>query len=137
MTDTATDLSPAMRQFQAVKAKYPDCIVFFRIGDFYEIFYEDAKTASRVLGIALTSRSKTENAVPMAGVPYHAVDGYLAKMLEAGFRVAVVEQLEDPKVAKGVIKRDVVRVITPGTLTDETLLTESRPNFLAAVFRQG
>jgi DNA mismatch repair protein MutS len=140
MTETATtppaaDLTPAMRQFQAVKARHPDCIVFFRIGDFYEIFYDDARTAARVLGIALTARSKTDNAVPMAGVPHHAVDGYLAKMLEAGYRVAVVEQLEDPRVAKGVIKRDVVRLITPGTLTDETLLTETRPNHLAAVWQ--
>jgi DNA mismatch repair protein MutS len=138
MTDTAAgnDLSPAMRQYQAVKARYPDCIIFFRIGDFYEMFYDDARTAARVLGLALTARSKTENAVPMAGVPHHAVEGYLARMLEAGFRVAVVEQLEDPRVAKGVIKRDVVRLITPGTLTDETLLRDNRPNYLAAVALQ-
>jgi DNA mismatch repair protein MutS len=131
-TDNASDLTPAMRQYQAVKARYPDCIVFFRIGDFYELFYDDAGTAARVLGLTLTARSKTENAVPMAGVPHHAVESYLARMLEAGFRVAVVEQLEDPRQAKGVIKRDVVRLITPGTLTDETLLRDNRPNYLAA-----
>jgi len=129
MTDPAAaqDLSPAMRQFHAVKQRHPDCIVFFRIGDFYELFYDDAKTASRVLGLTLTARSKGDNAVPMAGVPFHAVESYLARMLEAGFRVAVVEQLEDPKAAKGVIKRDVVRLITPGTLTDETLLKDNKP----------
>ena len=126
-------LTPAMRQFHRFKAKYPDAILFFRMGDFYETFYEDARTCSAVLGLALTSRSKGENPIPLAGVPYHAVDGYLKKMLQAGYKVAICEQVEDPKTAKGVVKRDVVRVVTPGTLTDEMLLDEKQSNYLCAV----
>ncbi len=126
-------LTPAMKQFHKFKQKHPDCILFFRMGDFYETFYEDAKTCSKVLGLTLTSRSKGDNPIPLAGVPYHAVDGYLKKMLQAGYRVAVCEQVEDPKIAKGVVKRDVVRIVTPGTLTDDILLTAKEDNFLCAV----
>ncbi|MCH7557761.1 MAG: DNA mismatch repair protein MutS [Planctomycetes bacterium] len=126
-------LTPAMKQFHKFKQKYPDCILFFRMGDFYETFYEDAKTCSKVLGLTLTSRSKGKNPIPLAGLPYHAVDGYLKKMLQAGYKVAVCEQVEDPKTAKGVVKRDVVRIVTPGTLTDDTLLTAKEDNFLCAV----
>jgi DNA mismatch repair protein MutS len=126
-------LTPAMKQFARFKQKYPDCILFFRMGDFYETFYEDAKTCSRVCGLTLTSRSKGSNPIPLAGVPYHAVDGYLKKMIQAGYRVAVCEQVEDPKTAKGVVKRDVVRVVTPGTLTDDMLLDAKEDNFLCAV----
>jgi DNA mismatch repair protein MutS len=133
MTPIDERLSPAMKQFQRFKQKYPDCILFFRMGDFYETFYEDAKVCSKVLGLTLTSRSKGENPVPLAGVPYHAVEGYLKKMLQAGFRVAVCEQVEDPKTAKGVVKRDVVRIVTPGTLTDDILLDAKEDNFLCAV----
>jgi len=122
-----------MKQFSKFKAKYPDCILFFRMGDFYETFYEDAKTCSRVCGLTLTSRSKGSNPIPLAGVPYHAVDGYLKKMLQAGYRVAVCEQVEDPKTAKGVVKRDVVRIVTPGTITDDILLDAKEDNFLCAV----
>ena len=122
-----------MKQFHRFKQKYPDCILFFRMGDFYETFYEDAKTCSKVLGLTLTSRSKGKNPIPLAGVPYHAVDGYLKKMLQAGYKVAVCEQVEDPKTAKGVVKRDVVRIITPGTLTDDMLLDAKEDNFLCAV----
>ena len=126
-------LTPAMRQFAQFKQKYPDCILFFRMGDFYETFYEDAKTCSRVCGLALTSRSKGDNPIPLAGVPHHAVDGYLKKMLQAGYKVAVCEQVEDPKTAKGIVKRDVIRIVTPGTLTDDTLLETKEDNFLCAV----
>ena len=122
-----------MKQFSKFKVKYPDCILFFRMGDFYETFYEDAKTCSRVCGLTLTSRSKGSNPIPLAGVPYHAVDGYLKKMLQAGYRVAVCEQVEDPKTAKGVVKRDVVRIVTPGTITDDILLDAKEDNFLCAV----
>ncbi len=107
--------------------------MFFRMGDFYETFYEDAKTCSRVLGLTLTRRSKGNNPIPLAGVPYHAVEGYLKKMLQAGYKVAVCEQVEDPKTAKGVVKRDVVRIVTPGTLTDDILLSAKEDNFLCAV----
>jgi DNA mismatch repair protein MutS len=133
MTAGTDNLTPAMKQFVRFKQKYPDCILFFRMGDFYETFYEDAKTCSRVCGLALTSRNKGENPVPLAGVPYHAVEGYLKKMLQAGFRVAVCEQVEDPKLAKGLVKRDIVRIVTPGTLTDDILLDAKQDNFLCAV----
>ncbi|MHC4543570.1 MAG: DNA mismatch repair protein MutS [Planctomycetota bacterium] len=133
MAATNEKLTPAMKQFSRFKKKYPDCILFFRMGDFYETFYEDAKTCSRVCGLTLTSRSKGSNPIPLAGVPYHAVDGYLKKMIQAGYRVAVCEQVEDPKTAKGVVKRDVVRVVTPGTLTDDILLDAKEDNFLCAV----
>ncbi len=134
MAQNMDNLSPAMRQFHHFKGKHPDCILFFRMGDFYETFYEDAKTCSRVLGLTLTSRDKnSESPVPLAGVPYHAIDGYLKKMLQAGFRVAVCEQMEDPKTAKGVVKRDVVRIVTPGTLTDDMLLEDKKDNFLCAI----
>lgn len=136
MTTGSDNLTPAMRQFHQFKQKYPDCILFFRMGDFYETFYEDAKTCSKVLGLTLTSRDKgSESPVPLAGVPWHAVDGYLRKMLQAGFKVAVCEQIEDPKTAKGLVKRDVVRVVTPGTLTDDMLLEAKKDNFLAAVWQ--
>jgi len=123
-----------MKQFHHFKGKHPDCILFFRMGDFYETFYDDARTCSKVLGLTLTSRDKgSANPVPLAGVPYHAIDGYLKKMLQAGYRVAVCEQVEDPKTAKGVVKRDVVRIVTPGTLTDDMLLENKKDNFLCAI----
>jgi DNA mismatch repair protein MutS len=134
MAQPMENLSPAMRQYRHFKTKHPDCILFFRMGDFYETFYEDAKTCSKVLGLTLTSRDKgSENPVPLAGVPYHAIDGYLKKMLQAGYRVAVCEQVEDPKTAKGVVKRDIVRIVTPGTLTDDMLLEDKKDNFLCAI----
>ncbi|MBN2181465.1 MAG: DNA mismatch repair protein MutS, partial [Sedimentisphaerales bacterium] len=126
-------MTPAMKQFHKFKQLHPDCILFFRMGDFYETFYEDAKTCSKVLGLTLTSRNKGTNPIPLAGVPYHAVEGYLKKMLQAGYKVAVCEQVEDPKTAKGVVKRDVVRIVTPGTLTDDILLNSKEDNFLCAV----
>lgn len=133
MAKETEKLTPAMKQFHHFKEKYPDAILFFRMGDFYETFYEDAKTCSRVLGLTLTSRSKADNPIPLAGLPFHAVDGYLKKMIQAGYKVAVCEQVEDPKTAKGVVKRDVVRVVTPGTLTDDMLLDAKEDNFLCAV----
>jgi DNA mismatch repair protein MutS len=133
MAAEAEKLTPAMKQFARFKQKYPDCILFFRMGDFYETFYEDAKVCSRVCGLVLTSRSKGDNPVPLAGVPYHAVEGYLKKMLQAGYKVAVCEQVEDPKLAKGLVKRDIVRIVTPGTLTDDVLLDAKEDNFLCAV----
>jgi len=129
--------TPAMQQYKRLKAQYPDAILFFRMGDFYEMFYEDARTASKVLGLALTSRSKGEGAVPMAGVPYHALDTYLAKMIRAGYRVAICDQIEDPALAKGLVKRDITRLVTPGTLTDDALLEDKENNYLAAVHLDG
>ncbi|MDK1031178.1 MAG: DNA mismatch repair protein MutS, partial [Planctomycetia bacterium] len=129
--------TPAMRQFKTIKAKYRDAVIFFRMGDFYEMFYDDAKIVSKVLGLALTSRTKGAGAIPMAGVPYHAVDSYLAKMIRAGYRVALCEQMEDSSQAKGLLRREVVRLITPGTLTEDTLLEDKEDNFLAAVHVNG
>jgi DNA mismatch repair protein MutS len=127
-------LSPAMRQYQQFKAQHPGYVLFFRMGDFYEMFWEDARTAAKTLGVALTSRNKgSPDEIPMAGVPFHAVESYLRKMIAAGHKVAICEQMEDPASAKGVIRRDVVRLMTPGTLTDDPLLDGRSDNFLAAV----
>jgi DNA mismatch repair protein MutS len=123
-----------MRQYHALKEQVGDCLLLFRMGDFYEMFYEDAKTASRVLGLALTSRSKGPSAVPLAGIPYHALDGYLARLVKAGFRVAICDQVEDPKQAKGLVRREITRLVTPGTLSDQALLDQREGNYLAAVF---
>ena len=129
--------TPAMRQYQEFKKQYPDYVLFFRMGDFYEMFWEDAELAARVLGVTLTSRSRgglgAADAIPMAGVPFHAVEGYLRRMIASGHRVAICEQMEDPALAKGVIKREVVRLMTPGTLTDESLLDGRCENFIVAL----
>ena len=126
-------LSPAMAQYVACKQRHPDALLFFRMGDFYELFFDDAKLAAKVLGITLTSRSKGEGAIPMAGVPVRALDGYLRRLVQAGHKVAICEQMEDPKQAKGVVERAVVRVVTPGTLTEDNLLEDRRSNHLCAV----
>ncbi len=126
-------LTPAMRQYVQFKQQYPQYVLFFRMGDFYEMFWDDAILCSRVLGVALTARSKGENAIPMAGVPFHAVEGYLRRMLAAGHKVALCEQTEDAALAKGVVKREVTRLLTPGTLTDESYLDGRSDNYLAAV----
>ncbi|MBT7440046.1 DNA mismatch repair protein MutS [archaeon] len=128
-------LTPAMQQFMEIKNKYKDCIVFFRMGDFYETFYDDAKIVSKALDITLTKRrmKNSNKGIPLAGIPYHALDTYLAKMVNQGFKVVIVEQLEDPKKAKGVVKRGVVRIVTPGTVIEENMLTKNN-NFIASVF---
>ncbi|MGH7254792.1 MAG: DNA mismatch repair protein MutS, partial [Nitrospirales bacterium] len=113
------DLSPLMRQYREVKQGHPEAILFFRVGDFYEMFYRDAEEASRILSIALTSRDKGRpDPVPLCGVPYHAATTYIAKLLKAGRTVALCDQVEDPKQAKGLVRREVVRLYTPGTLID-------------------
>ncbi|MFN9973762.1 MAG: DNA mismatch repair protein MutS, partial [Phycisphaerae bacterium] len=106
----------------------------FRMGDFYELFHDDAENASRVLGLTLTSRDKSaDNPIPMAGFPYHQLDAYLQKLIQAGFRAAICDQVEDPKKAKGLVRREVTRVVTPGTLTDDQLLDPRQSNFIACV----
>ena len=124
-----------MRQFFEAKRQYRDAILFFRMGDFYEMFYEDALTAARALELTLTSRAKDASggAIPMCGVPYHAGDAYVARLVRKGFRVAICEQMEDPKKAKGVVRREVVRVVSPGTLTDAGYLDAREPAFLMAI----
>ncbi|HSQ50395.1 MAG TPA: DNA mismatch repair protein MutS [Nitrospiraceae bacterium] len=132
MSDTET--SPLMRQYREIKRGYPEAILLFRVGDFYEMFYEDAQIASKLLSIALTSRDKSSaNPVTLCGVPYHAVQGYIAKLLKAGRTVALCEQVEDPKLAKGLVRREVVRLYTPGTLIDTEFLSPGESHFLAAV----
>jgi len=132
----ATRLTPMIRQYLQIKERYRDAILFFRLGDFYEMFFDDAEKASRVLDIALTSRNRSEDsAVPLCGVPYHAATPYISKLLEAGFKVAICEQVEDPKTARGVVQREVVRVITPGTITEGGGLDAGDNNFLVAVSR--
>ena len=123
-----------MKQYQQVKAKHPDTILLFRMGDFYETFEEDAKTTARVLGITLTKRGNgAAGEIPLAGFPHHAIDTYLPKLLKAGYRVAVCEQLEDPKLAKGLVKRDVIEVVTPGVAFSDKVLEQKQNNYLAAV----
>ncbi len=122
-----------MKQYRQAKARFPDKILFFRMGDFYEMFFEDAKTASRVLGLALTSRSKGDGAIPMAGVPYHSADTYIRRLVKAGYNIAICEQVQDPATAKGILDRDVVQVVTPGTYTDEAFLDARRNNYLLAL----
>jgi DNA mismatch repair protein MutS len=128
------NLSPLMRQYRQIKQGYPDAILFFRVGDFYEMFYEDAHAASGLLSIALTSRDKSSaDPVPLCGVPFHAATGYISKLLKAGRIVALCEQVEDPKAAKGLVRREVVRLYTPGTLVDPEFLSPSESNYLTAL----
>lgn len=130
------NLTPAMRQYLDIKEQHKDCILFFRMGDFYEMFFEDAVTASRVLDITLTSRNKgKDDSIPLCGIPYHAASLYIAKLIEGGFKVAICEQVEDPKLAKGIVKREVVRIITPGLFVDAENLNAKENNFLAALSR--
>jgi len=126
--------TPMMKQYREIKKDYPDSILFYRMGDFYEMFGEDALIASKVMNIALTSRDKrADNPVPMCGVPYHALASYLPKMIQNGHKVAICEQMEDPKQAKGVVRREVVRIVTPGAVMEPVLLEDKSHNFLAAV----
>jgi DNA mismatch repair protein MutS len=134
MTYEPMTLTPMMQQYREAKERHPGVLLLFRMGDFYELFDADAETAARVLGLTLTSRDKT---VPMAGFPHHALDGYLRKLLHAGHRVAICDQVEDPALAKGLVRREVTRVVTPGTLTDEGLLDPRQANHLAAVWPRG
>ena len=127
-----------MRQYLEVKDAYPDCIVFFRLGDFYEMFFDDAVVVARALDLTLTTRDKgKENPVPMCGVPHHAAKHYLAKLVERGFKVAICEQVEDPKAARGIVRREVVRVVTPGVILDEEQLDPKAAHYLVAVIADG
>jgi DNA mismatch repair protein MutS len=129
------ELSPMMRQYLKVKEENPDCLLFFRLGDFYEMFFEDAKTASKELDLVLTGRDcGLEERAPMCGVPYHSCEGYIARLVQRGYKVAICEQMEDPSLAKGLVKREVTRVITPGTIIEDSMLDETRNNFLCTVF---
>ena len=134
------ELTPMKQQYNALKAKYDDCLLFFRLGDFYEMFDEDAKTASKELDLALTTRDRgkaPEEQTPMCGVPYHSAEAYIGRLIAKGYKVAICEQLEDPALAKGLVTRDVIRVITPGTVTESSMLEEGRSNYIAGVWLSG
>ena len=127
-------LSPMMLRYMETKKQYSDCILFYRLGDFYEMFFDDAITASRELEITLTGKQcGLKERAPMCGVPFHSVSSYVAKLVEKGYKVAICEQVEDPKTAKGLVARDVVRIITPGTITEENILDEKKNNYLAVI----
>jgi hypothetical protein len=135
---TQTQHTPMMQQYLRIKAEHPDMLLFYRMGDFYELFFGDAERAAALLDITLTKRGQSAGQpIPMAGVPYHAVEGYLAKLVRAGVSVAICEQQGDPAKSKGPVERKVVRVVTPGTLTDEALLDDRRENLLCAVAEGG
>ncbi|MBQ5926886.1 MAG: DNA mismatch repair protein MutS, partial [Clostridia bacterium] len=130
--------SKMMQHYEGIKEKYPDCVVFYRLGDFYEMFFEDAIKVSGLLDLTLTARDCGNNErAPMCGVPFHAADTYIAKLVSLGEKVAICEQLTDPKESKGLVERDVVRVISAGTLTDDSMLDESKNNYIACVYKNG
>ena len=132
------EYSPMMRHYLETKEKYSDCILFYRLGDFYEMFFEDAKIAARELEITLTGKDcGQEERAPMAGVPFHAAEGYISKLIEKGYKVAICEQLEDPKTAKGIVKRDVIRVVTPGTVIEKNMLDEKKNNYIMSIYKKG
>ena len=132
------EYSPMMQHYLATKEKYKDCILFYRLGDFYEMFFDDAINVSRELELTLTGKDcGQEERAPMCGIPYHAAESYIAKLVQNGHKVAICEQLEDPKLAKGIVKRDVIRVVTPGTVTETNLLEEKRNNFIMSIFKKG
>ena len=136
--DHGSNHTPMMQQFFSIKAKYPDSMLFFRLGDFYELFYDDAREASEILDITLTSRGKSGgDPIPMCGVPFHSADSYLARLIKSGFSVAICEQIGDPNTSKGPVERRVVRLLTPGTVTDEALLDPEKDNYLAGVYKNG
>ncbi len=133
MTEPTT---PLMAQYHSIKRQYPGALLMFRLGDFYELFYDDALVASKELQITLTARNKEkDHAVPMCGVPYHAAENYIARLIRAGHKVAICEQTEEPSKGKKLVRREVVRVITPGTATDSSVLAAGENNFLAAISR--
>jgi len=131
MSDPST---PLMQQYQSIKSRYPHALLLFRLGDFYELFYEDAILASKELQITLTSRNREKGQpIPMCGVPYHAADGYIARLIRAGFKIAICDQMEPPGPGKKIVRREVVRVITPGTAMEGAVLDSRENNFLASV----
>ena len=134
MPDAAT---PMMKQYLAIKEQHPDCLLFFRLGDFYEMFNEDAKVASGELDLTLTSRDRNkpeDQRTPMCGVPYHSAESYIARLIAKGYKVAICEQMEDPAQAKGIVERDIIRIVTPGTVIDSSMLDEGRNNFICAIY---
>ena len=131
-------VSPMMQHYLRTKEKYKDCVLFYRLGDFYEMFFDDAINVSRELELTLTGKDcGLEERAPMCGIPYHAAEGYIAKLIERGYKVAICEQLEDPKFAKGIVKRDVIKVVTPGTVVESTLLEDKKNNYIMSIYKEG
>ena len=133
------ELTPMMKQYLQIKEQNQDCILFFRLGDFYEMFGDDARAASKELDLTLTSRDKDktktlDEKIPMCGIPYHASEAYIARLMAKGYKVAICEQMEDPATAKGLVDRDIIRVITPGTVVSPASLEDSRSNFIAGIY---
>ena len=132
------EFSPMMQHYLETKKQYKDCVLFYRLGDFYEMFFEDAEIVSRELELTLTGKDcGQEKRAPMSGIPYHAADSYIAKLIEKGYKVAICEQVEDPKQAKGIVKREVIRVVTPGTVIESNLLEEKKNNYIMAIYKSG
>ena len=132
------EYSPMMQHYLETKEKYKDCILFYRLGDFYEMFFDDAINVSRELELTLTGKDcGQEQRAPMCGIPYHAAENYISRLVSNGHKVAICEQLEDPKQAKGIVKRDVIRIVTPGTVTETNLLEEKRNNYIMSIFQKG
>ena len=140
MAKPANELTPMRRQYNEIKERNQDCILFFRLGDFYEMFDEDAKLAARELDLTLTTRDRNkpkEEQTPMCGVPYHSVDSYIARLVQKGYKVAICEQMEDPAQAKGIVERDITRIVTPGTVTESCMLEESKNNYMGCLYGEG
>ena len=140
MAKSTQELTPMQRQYQEIKDRNQDCILFFRLGDFYEMFNEDARLAARELDLTLTTRDRgkpKEEQTPMCGVPHHSVDSYIARLVAKGYKVAVCEQMEDPATAKGIVERDITRIVTPGTVTESCMLDESRNNYMGCIYGEG
>ena len=132
------EFSPMMQHYLQTKEEYKDCILFYRLGDFYEMFFDDAITASRELELTLTGKDcGQEERAPMCGVPFHAAEIYTARLIAKGYKVAICEQVEDPKQAKGIVKRDVIRVVTPGTVIESNLLEEKKNNYIMSIYKKG
>ena len=137
MANTNEKLSPMMIQYLQTKEKYKDCILFFRLGDFYEMFFEDAELCSKVLELTLTGKDcGLEKRAPMCGVPYHACESYVAKLIENGYKVAICEQMTLPQKGVKVVDRDVVRIITPGTLIDSSMLDDTKNNYIVSIYKE-
>ncbi len=140
MAKPNTELTPMQRQYHEIKEKHKDCILFFRLGDFYEMFDEDAKLAARELDLTLTTRDRSkpkEEQTPMCGVPFHSVDSYIARLVQKGYKIAICEQMEDPATAKGLVQRDITRIVTPGTVTESCMLEESKNNYMGCIYGEG
>jgi len=140
MAKPINEMTPMQRQYHDIKERNQDCILFFRLGDFYEMFDEDAKVAARELDLTLTTRDRgkpKEEQTPMCGVPYHSVDSYIARLVQKGYKVAICEQMEDPATAKGIVERDITRIVTPGTVTESCMLDESRNNYMGCIYGEG